>query len=79
MQIQADQICSIFTYTTTTFRVFDTRWDHLSEKQDLLANLMEGKISLQNVAPEKFQEKIFQELKGLEEQKTKEALELLGS
>ena len=35
-------------------------------------------MSLQNVAPEKFQEKISQELKELEDQKTKEALELLG-
>ena len=39
---------------------------------------MEGKRSLQKDAPEKFHEKIFQELKELEEQKSKEALELLG-
>ena len=35
-------------------------------------------MSLQNVAPEKFQGKISQELKELEDQKTKEAFELLG-
>ena len=50
----------------------------MSEKQELLATLMEGKISLQKVAPEEFQGQIFQELTELEEQKTKEALELLG-
>ena len=37
--------------------------EQLSEKQELLALLMESKKSLQKVAPEKFQEKIFQELK----------------
>ena len=35
-------------------------------------------MSLQKVAPEKLQKKIFQELQELEEQKTKEALELWG-
>ena len=49
----------------------------LSEKQELLATLMEGKMSLQKVAPEEFRRQIFQELKELEEQKTKEASELL--
>ena len=49
-----------------------------SEKQELLATLMEGTMSMQRVAPEKYQEKIFEELNELEEQKTKEALELLG-
>ena len=52
--------------------------ENLSEKQELLANLMDGKMSLQRVAPERFQQKIFQELKELEEQKTNEALEQLG-
>ena len=33
----------------------------LSEKQELLATVMEGKMSMQNVAPEKYQEKIFEE------------------
>ena len=50
----------------------------LSEKQELLTTLMEGKMSLQKVAPEKYQEKIFEELQELEEQKAKEALGLLG-
>ena len=35
-------------------------------------------MSLQHLAPEEFQRQIFQELEELEEQKTKEALELLG-
>ena len=34
-------------------------------------------MSMQKVAPEKYQEKIFEELKELEEQKTREALELV--
>ena len=51
--------------------------EHLSEKQELLATLMEGKMSMQKVAPEDFQRQIFLELKELEEQKTKEALELV--
>ena len=50
----------------------------LSEKQVLLATVLEDKMSMQKVAPEKYQEKIFEESKELEEQKAKEALELLG-
>ena len=49
----------------------------LSEKQELLATVMKGNMSLQKVAPEEFHWRIFQELKDLEEQQTKEALELL--
>ena len=49
--------------------------EHLSEKQEVLATLMEGKMGLQKATPEDFQVQIFQELKELEEQKTKEALE----
>ena len=52
--------------------------EQLSEKQDLLATLMESNKSLQKDAPENVHEKIFQELQELEEQKSKEALELLG-
>ena len=52
--------------------------EQLSEKQELLTTLMESKKSLQKVALEEFQRKIFQELKELEEQKSKEVLELLG-
>ena len=49
----------------------------MSERQELLAALLESKKSLQKDALEKFHEKIFQELKELEEQKSKGALELL--
>ena len=50
--------------------------EHLNEKQEVLATLMEGgKMSLQKVAPENYHEKIFEELKELEEQKTREALD----
>ena len=52
--------------------------EQLNEKQELLATLMKGQMSMQKVAPEKYQEKIFEKLKELEEQTTKEALELLG-
>ena len=43
--------------------------ENLSEKPELLANLIEGKMSLQKVASVKFQEKIFQELKDPRKQK----------
>ena len=46
--------------------------EHVNERQEVLTVLMEGKIAL-----EKYQEKIFEDLKELEEQKTREALELL--
>ena len=49
--------------------------EHLNEKQEVLAILMEGKMSMQKVALEKYQEKIFEELKELKEPKTREALE----
>ena len=50
--------------------------EHLSERQEVLTVLMESKINMQRTAPEKYREKIFEELKELEEQRTKEALEL---
>ena len=50
--------------------------EHLTDKQEV-ASVMEGKMSMQKVALEDFQRQIFQELKELEEQKTKEALELV--
>ena len=53
----------------------------MSEKQELLASLMESKKNLQKDTPEAFRRQIFEELKELEEleeQKSKEALELLG-
>ena len=43
----------------------------------MLGTLMEGKMSMQKVAPEDFQRQIFQECKELEEEKTTEALELV--
>ena len=51
--------------------------EHSSARQEVLAILMEGKMNMQKVAPEKYQEKIVKELKELEEQKTREALELV--
>ena len=49
----------------------------LSERQDVLTDLMERKMNMQKTAPEKDQEKIPEEPKELEWQRTKEALELL--
>ena len=48
----------------------------LSERQDVLTDLMERKMNMQKTAPEKDQEKIPEEPKELEWQ-TKEALELV--
>ena len=52
--------------------------EQLSEKQELLATLMESKKSLQKVAPEKVSGEDFPGVEGVEEQKSKETLELLG-
>ena len=52
--------------------------EQLSEKQELLATLMESMKSLQKVASEEFQRQIFRVFTQLEEQRSKEALELLG-
>ena len=49
---------------------------HLSEKQKVLTCPMENKINMQRTAPEKYREMVFEELKELGEQRTKEALEL---
>ena len=46
-------------------------------RQEVLTVLMERKINMQRTAPEKFIEKIFEELEELEEQRTREALELV--
>ena len=43
--------------------------EHLSEKEEVLADLMVSKKEMQEVAPEKYQEKIFEEFK--EEQRAK--------
>ena len=48
-----------------------------NERQEVLTIQMEGKVSMQKVAPEDFQRQIFEDLKELEEQKTMEALELV--
>ena len=52
--------------------------EQVSERQELLAALMESKKSLQKEAREEFHRQIFQEFKELQEQKSKESLELLG-
>ena len=51
--------------------------EHSNERQEVLTILTEGKMNMQKVAPEDFQRQIFQELKELKEQKTKEALEMV--
>ena len=50
--------------------------EHLSGKQEVLGDPTVSKKDMQKGAPEKYQEKIF-ELKELEEQRTKEAPELV--
>ena len=49
----------------------------MSKRQDVLTDLMERKMNMQKTAPEKDQEKIPEEPKELEWQRTKEALELV--
>ena len=51
--------------------------EHSNERFDVSTILIEGKMNMQKAAPEDFQEQVFQERKELEEQKTKEALELV--
>ena len=51
--------------------------EHLSEGLEVLTDLMVSKKDMQKAAPEKHQEKIYEELKEQGEQKTKEALELV--
>ena len=46
--------------------------EHLSERQEVLTDLMESNINMQKTAPEKYQEKIFEELE-VEEQIAKKA------
>ena len=50
---------------------------HLSERQEVLADLMVSKTDMQRTAPEKYQEKIFEEFKEAEEQRAKEAVALV--
>ena len=49
----------------------------LSERQEVLEGMVEDKISLQSRATEKYCEKIFEEMKELEEKKSEEALLLV--
>ena len=51
--------------------------EHLGEQQEVEADLMVSKRDMQKEAPEKYQEKIFEEFKVLEEQRAKEALALV--
>ena len=51
--------------------------EHLHERLEVVTIVMEGKMNMQKTAPEDFQRQIFQESKEEEEQKTKEALELV--
>ena len=51
--------------------------EHLSERQEVLTDVMESKMNMQKTAPKKYQEKIFEELKELEEHRAKEALALV--
>ena len=48
-----------------------------SEKQEVLAGLVEDRIRLQSKATEKYHETLFEELRELEEKKSKEALVLV--
>ena len=45
----------------------------LSERQEILNGMVEDKITLQNRATEKYYEQIFEEMKVLEKEKSKEA------
>ena len=49
----------------------------LSERQEVLKGMVEDKIRLQSRATEKYYEQIFEEMKELEEKKSKEALLLV--
>ena len=51
--------------------------EHFSEKQEVLVDLMVSKKDMQKEAPEKYQEKIFEEFKEVEELRAKEALALV--
>ena len=53
--------------------------EQMSERQESLATVMESMKILQKEAPVTFQEQIFQEIKELEEQLSKEELDLLGT
>ena len=48
-----------------------------SERQDVLSGMVVSKRDVQKEAPKKYQEKVFEEFKELEEQSAKEAPELV--
>ena len=50
-----------------------------SERQEILNNTLEDKIRLQSRATENYHEQIFEEMKELEEKKSKEALQRFGN
>ena len=49
----------------------------LSERQEVLVGMVVNKRDMQKAAPKKCQEKMFEEFKELEEQRAREALELV--
>ena len=49
----------------------------LSKRQEVLVGMVVNKRNMQNAAPKKYQEKMFEEFKELEEQRAREALELV--
>ena len=49
----------------------------LSERQEVLVGMVVNKSDMQKESPKKYQEKMFEEFKDLEKQRTKEALELV--
>ena len=52
--------------------------EHMGERQTLQTTVLERKKTLQKEAPEEFHLPIFQEIKQLEAQLSKEELDLLG-
>ena len=50
----------------------------LSERQEVLTGMVVSKRDMQKEAPKKYQENVFEEFKELEEQRAKEALELVS-
>ena len=49
----------------------------LNNRHEVLAGMVVSKRNMQKETPKKYQEKVFEEFKGLEEQRVKEALELM--
>ena len=48
-----------------------------NDREEFLAGMVVSKRDMQKETPKKYQEKVFEEFKGLEEQRVKEALELM--